>query len=294
MIVTASLPRLKPHPIPAIHPVPEYLADARLSAVYEETKAVFQVPWMGVVTMAFAHYPTFFEVLWGGYRDLAGSREFVDACAALRATAEAAAADLGPTPFCAELASMGYAEPEIDEIRKLNEVFSHGNMPYLMIAVAARLLLEGGSLSAGSVVTPFAGRHGPSRDTRLLLMEAHHVDAPTRAVFDDIKARLGLPFVNTDYRAFARWPSYFAAAWRDLAGKVPTAAYEAKIRKVHDAAVESMLALPNPGGLSSNSLIEAARKDAPLEEILNVVRLFQWLLPGLATNVAYFRTQLLR
>jgi len=36
-------------------------------------------------------------------------------------------------------------------------------------------------------------------------MEHHHVDEPTVAVYEDIKAVLKLPFVNTDYRAFARW-----------------------------------------------------------------------------------------
>ncbi|QPZ90035.1 hypothetical protein [Thioclava electrotropha] len=55
-----------------------------------------------------------------------------------------------------------------------------------------------------------------------------------------------------------------------------------------------MLALnmPNPTRLSSTELQEAARKDGPLEEILSVVRLFQWLLPGLAVNVAFLRDQL--
>ncbi len=34
------------------------------------------------------------------------------------------------------------------------------------------------------------------------------------------------------------------------------------------------------------------RKDAPFEEIRGMCRLFQWLLPGLVTNVAYLRAQL--
>jgi hypothetical protein len=46
-------------------------------------------------------------------------------------------------------------------------------------------------------------------------MEYHHADASTRLVFDDVKTALGLPFLNTDYRALARWPSYFALAWAD-------------------------------------------------------------------------------
>lgn len=287
-----DLPRRKPDPIPRIHPVPEYLADAALKRVYEETKSTLQVPWMGVVTMAFAHYPTFFGTLWSGLEPLAGSREFVEACGALRACAEEAASQLEPRPIVGDLADLGYAKREVEEIRALNEVFSHGNMPYLMIATAARLLLEGHTLGDGGSTTPFKGRHGPSTVNRLSLMEAHHVDAPTAAVYDDIKARLGLPFVNTDYRAFARWPSYFALAWRDLAKKVPTDAYEAQLAAVHDFAVEQIREMPNPGDLTSEKLINAAQRDGTADEITEVVRLFQWLLPGLAVNVAFLRHQL--
>jgi len=36
----------------------------------------------------------------------------------------------------------------------------------------------------------------------------------------------------------------------------------------------------------------AAVADAPLPEVLGVARLFQWLLPGLVTNIAFLRAQL--
>lgn len=287
-----DLPRLKPYPIPRIHPVAEYAATGELADIYERTKTGFGVPWMGVVAMAFAHYPTFFGTLWSGLEPLAGSREFVEACGALRACAEEAALQLEPSPLVGDLADLGYAKREVEEIRALNEVFSHGNMPYLMIATAARLLLEGHALGDGGSTTPFEGRHGPSNENRLSLMEAHHVDAPTAALYEDIKATLGLPFVNTDYRAFARWPSYFSLAWRDLAKKVPTDAYEAQLAEVHGFAVEQMRALPNPGDLTSEKLIKAAQQDGAADEITEVVRLFQWLLPGLVVNVAFLRHQL--
>ncbi len=286
-----ALPRLKPDPVPAVHPVPEYNADARLSAVYHDTKSVLQVPWMGVVTMAFAHYPHFYDALWGGMRELAASREFVAACRDLRSYAEDRAATLGPAPMRDLLTGLGYARRETANIRGMIEIFSHGNMPYLMIATAARLLLEGQALSSEQSVTPETARHGPSDDRFLTLIEPHHADRPTAAVYDDIKTRLGLPFVNTDYRALARWPSYFAPAWGDLAGKVQSKEYEAVVAAVHDFAVTRMLALPNPGGLTPDILTEAAADDATAEEVLDVVRLFQWLLPGLIVNVAYFRAQ---
>ena len=48
------------------------------------------------------------------------------------------------------------------------------------------------------------------------LIELHHADPTTAALYSDVRQTLGLPFVNTDYRAFARWPSYFDPAWTDL------------------------------------------------------------------------------
>jgi len=50
--------------------------------------------------------------------------------------------------------------------------------------------------------------------------------------------------------------------------------------------------LPNPGNLTAEALRRAAETDAGPAEVLQVCRLFQWLLPGLITNVAYFRHQL--
>lgn len=286
------LPRLKPSPLPPIHPVPEYLAPDTLKSVYEEMKITLQVPWMAVATMAFAHYPTFFRALWGGLKELSVSREFVDACARLRTFAEKTALGLEPHSIVTALLEHGYAEQEIEEIRALNGVFSHGNMPYIFIATVARLLLEGEGIGEKRPAEAFEGRHAPSSVNRLLLMEPHHVDAPTAAVYDSIKMTLGLPFINTDYRAFARWPSYFALAWNDLSGKASTSEYETKVTEVHNLAVEIVKALPNPDGLSPTVLTSAAKEDRASDEILDVVRLFQWLLPGLSVNVAFFRAQL--
>ncbi|MEY8841175.1 hypothetical protein AB9K41_19275, partial [Cribrihabitans sp. XS_ASV171] len=62
--MASDLPRLKPAPLPAIHPVPEYEAAGALADVYARTKHGLGVPWMGVVAMAFAHYPKFYDCLW--------------------------------------------------------------------------------------------------------------------------------------------------------------------------------------------------------------------------------------
>ncbi len=133
----------------------------------------------------------------------------------------------------------------------------------------------------------------PVIEVPFMLMDLHHLDEPTRTVYEAIKSILQLPFVNSDYRAFARWPSYFAVAWQDLREKAGSPVHETICLACHDR-VANLVAmdLPNPGGLSSDALRRAAEADASLDEVTQVCRLFQWLLPGLITNVAYFRHQL--
>ncbi|KAA3651026.1 MAG: hypothetical protein DWQ11_14960 [Proteobacteria bacterium] len=287
-----ALPRQRPDPLPAIHPLPEYLATSQRAAWYADMKQALQVPWMGVVTMAFAHYPTFFGELWRGLKPLSESTAFVDASRALRTEVEQRVAGLAPQNLCDALARHGYAPREIDTLRDVNTVFSHGNPPYLLIATLARHLLELGDLTGPHTADAFTGRHAPEVAVPLVLMEAHHADAPTQAIYADIKATLDLPFVNTDYRAFARWPSYFALAWNDLRCTVGTPAHEAICQACHDQAAARVAALPNPGKLSATALRQAAEADAPIDEVMRVCQLFQWLLPGLMVNVACFRQQL--
>lgn len=291
-----DLPRLRPEPIPPIHPLPEYLAEGQRKARYEEMKQVFQVPWMGVVTMAYAHYPTFYGTLWQGLRPLCASKPFVEAHRGNRAFVEEEIAKLAPPPITDRLGALGYAPREIESIRQIVEIFSHGNQPYVVLATIVRYLLEAGDMAGPrdpTAAPAMTERHGPAFEVPFVLMEAHHADAPTQEVYEDVKQVLKLPFVNTDYRAFARWPSYWAAAWSDLREVAGTPAHEAICQALHDRCLaQAAETLPNPGGLTAEALRAAAERDAPFDEVRDVCRLFQWLLPGLITNVAFLRAQL--
>ena len=287
-----NLPRLKPDPIPHVHPVPEFLAEGELKARYEDMKAVLRVPWMGVVTMSFAHYRAFYDALWLGARPLCASRDFTDACHRLRYLVEEKVSALRPPPLRKRLAQIGYAQRELQEIEESIEIFSEGNFPYLLLATLARLLLEGGELRSSHDIGIQTGSASPRIGGKPVLMEYHHADASTRLVFDDVKTALGLPFLNTDYRALARWPSYFALAWADLRPRLQRGEYETLVAEIHEEAVSTVRSLPNYGNLRGEALQVAARSGASEGEVLSVVRLFQWLLPALVANVAFFRAQL--
>lgn len=288
-----QLPRRPPDWIPALFPLPEYLVDGDRKDDYDDTKTVLQVPWMGVVTMAFSHYRRFYRTLWPGARPAFQSAEFVDGASRVRADAERLAATLGSNCLLEPLRASGYAPVEIDQIRKLISVFHFGNVPYATLATMARALLEGHELAPKDAsFAPFQGRHAPDVKVPFVLMEAHHAEGPTRALYKDIKEQLRLPFVNTDYRALARWPTYFTSAWHALRPHIQTPAYEHAVTEIHDLLVELSTKLPNPNGLTSAALRQAAVDDGSLDDIRRTVELFQWLLPGLILNVACFRAQL--
>ena len=287
-----DLPRLKPDSVPGIQPVPEYAATGELKRLYEKTKAGFGVPWMGVVAMAFAQYPRFYDTLWSAMAPMVGSAAFDQACGDLRTCAEQEAAALLPPNILHRLKRMGYQDREIEELRACNEIFSVGNMPYLLMASLARFLLEGGVWQNGSAPGNVLERQpGVAKP---VLIEPHHADPMIAALYADIRDTLGLPFVNTDYRAFARWPSYFSAAWLDLKVAIQSSSYDVHVGCVHERALSIAAELPNTTDLTSTALRAAAERDVSIEEVLAVVRLFQWLLPGLAINIAFLRTALYR
>ena len=285
------LPRLKPDPIPTINPVPEYLAAGDLADVYQRTRAGLNVPWMGVVAMAFAHYPRFYESLWSALAPVVASEAFASACRSLRDTAEAEARRLAPSGIASRLLDKGYSPQELVDIRTCNEVFSDGNMPYLLMATVARLLLEGHEWAGSGTLDPY---RFPAKTPRAPGSDRTASRRPKHSAgLCGYSCHLGaLPFVNTDYRAFARWPSYFSMAWADLKGAVQGPDYADTLQTVHTHAVDLASSLPNPSNASPDILRSAADKDANVPEVLAVVQLFQWLLPGLATNVAFLRHQL--
>jgi len=281
--------RLKPSPITAIFPEPEYLVSGKKQIWYEEMKAAYQVPWMGVVTMAFAHYEDFFQVLWKGLQPLTTTIEFDLACDELQAIVEKQVRVLQPENLVDKLKAKGFGERELDEIRGLIEIFHRGNLPYFLTATIARRLMEGFELNQNQEFQKRLETKAVSE--KLVLIEEHHATSEVRSLYQDIRQTLDLPFVNTDYRALARWPSYFSDAWKSLRPWIGSDEHEGICLQLHEVAnhlVSSVI--PNPERLSRGNFSQEVLQK---QEILQTTRLFQWLLPGLITNVALFKRQLM-
>ena len=129
---------------------------------------------MGVVAMAFSHYPSFYNSLWTCMEPITGAEQFRNACFELRATAENSAINLGHQNLTQNLIETGYSKSEIEDILATNEIFSAENMPYILMASLARLLLEGHDSKATSGIAK--KDIPPTFQARPVLSEYHHAD----------------------------------------------------------------------------------------------------------------------
>jgi hypothetical protein len=80
--------------------------------------------------------------------------------------------------------------------------------------------------------------------------------------------------------------------WKSFLPTLLSTKYEEKVLEIHNFIIKESLLLPNPKNVKSIQIINAAKKDKKIYEIKKVVQLFQWLLPGLITNVAFMKEQI--
>lgn len=280
-----------------VRPVPEHRADAELEAVYRDLKTTFGVPWVGVITQAVAHYRPLFVEAWRQFQPSAASHYFESRCDAIRLRAWEEVQNAFEVPgHDAKLRSVGYSDIEISCIRATLDIFDYGNPKYLVLATAIQQsLCNGRRLGNRTVSNPRDRMPRPSiRQTEPIpvMVEEHHALSGLGAVYDDIKATLRLPFVNSDYKAMARWPSYLALAWDGLRSEIDSDAYQLIRQRLHDQALQAVEDLPYTFHVPKARAIEVGLSDADACELMQVISLFQWLLPGLILNVTWFKQAL--
>jgi hypothetical protein len=289
------LPLDKPATFPPLRPIAEHRADPELAAIYEDVKRSLGVPWVGVVVQALAYYRPFFIQAYSAIRPTLVSQYFERTSTELRFLAwQGAIERFSVTDHATMLRdTFGYSERELEEIRQLLDVFDYGNPKYFLLATAVREALTGGEpIGAGQAPNPWDLLPRPpvrasSGVPRML--EEHHVDGSLRQLYDDMKSTLGLPFVNSDYKAMARWPTYLGHAWHALKPVIDTDRYVDLRQALNDRCVAAAQEVPHSYRLGRGDLQALGMSTSEIDELVQVIRLFQWLLSGLILNVTYFK-----
>lgn len=130
------------------------------------------------------------------------------------------------------------------------------------------------------------------RNRAVSMVDASQPPEGIAPIFDDIKRTLGLPLVNSDYRALASWPNYLRHAWDDLKPTIASPAYQQARDQLAIAAWDAVDAFGAPVRLSTQVLVREGIPESEIDNAVQVAQLFSGLLPGLILNIAGFQRAL--
>jgi len=276
-----------------IHLIPEHHADQALSEIYRELKVTFGVPWVGVITQAVAYYRPFFSEVWSRFSPSAKTHFFERVSDEMRLSSwEHMKESFIIGSQVDHLRKIGYSEFELSQIGAVLDIFDYGNPKYLIFATAIKEGLLTGRLFGGSkkqVRDSLPRSPVCQLDPIPVMVEEHHAHGVLCDVYADIKRTLQLPFINSDYKAMARWPSYLEQAWAALKPCIDTPAYQAARLDIHQQALAAVNNLPIAYRMSKADALLVGLTDTEIDELIHVISLFQWLLSGLILNVTHFK-----
>ncbi len=273
-----------------LQPVKPAAAEPRIRAIYDETRRVLRLPWVGALFQGYAMYPGYLEMAWRALRPSLETAQFeADATAIGNAADEAVARFYTPSYDYRDVAAMNL---DIEAIRETVDAFHVGNPRLLLVATALRRAFEEGPVGGGTQAVH--RRAGESAEEARAAGATVEMVAPEQApqnvaaLFDDIKATLHLPLVNSDYRAMALWPDYLALAWNDIKGPIGAPEYASEVRRLSGLAGEAVERFALPVAATREAAVQAGVPEDQLANLGAILRLFAELLPGLILNVAMF------
>ncbi len=264
--------------------VRESQAEGRIAEIYQEIKQALGVPHLNVVFQAYAVYPEFLGRFWEAAQPIVQSREFFELAERIGAEAYTCMHNYFAIPnLCEDVAKRGLSPDARRELTATVELFHYNNPPLLLLASAQLQAFEARVDGNGHSSQPV---EHPVFSEKPALVEEEEAAPPIRRIYDDIRRTFGLPMLNTDYRAFARWPDFLEIYWPALKSIVQSPVYDECQQGIRESAWNLARELPAPLDLSASKLIDEGMSDGQVSDVFRITEMFVRALSGLVLNVA--------
>lgn len=262
--------------------VPEADAEPRTLEIYGEIKRVLGVPQVNLLFEAYAVFPKFLDVYWQSIKRVFLNRQFFECADRLRADAYTRVHSYFSIPdFCQQMTELSLSVGGRRELAHATELFVYNDPLLLLTAAYQARAFEGDGAplraSGGGAVHPVYSKSPIQMDERSAPPEV-------KKIYEEIKAALQLPFLNPEYRAFARWPDFLKFYWATLKPALSHPLYE--VYKIHMR--ESALNLAGQLPMVSVSVQALQEAEVPQQEINGAMKVTEALLDvfaGLVLNV---------
>ncbi len=264
--------------------VREREADGRTREIFDEVRHALGIPFTPVVYQALAAYPEFLELHWRTFAPLLVSERFFQIGSRLRGEAYTRMHNYFQIEdLCEPLTEMSFSEGAKHQLGEVIDLFNYIN-PLLLVVVSAQL---------SAFEQPVGQNNGeavraehPHFVERPLLIEEETAPVPVKRIYQEIKRVLGLPVVNTDYRAFARWPDFLSEYWKALRPIVQAPSYREQQRALCESSEAMVKEVDGAIDFSLETMEQSSLPAKQIEAVVHITQTFQNILSGLVLNVA--------
>ena len=262
--------------------VSEAEASGGTRRIYEDIKHTLGLSSLELFYPALGAYPKFLDLHWQLVKPVAETAEFFDIAGRLRADAYTRAHSYFRLPDL----RLQSSEPQPDgEESRLNAAveFYHHEEPLVLLLFCYQLqALEG---QTGQLM-PTTHRQANSIFPAPELLREASADPALKKRYEEIRRSLGMPFVNSEFCAFARFPGFFGAYWEALKQMCTSPLYDECVHAARSTAWTLAAQLPGPAEITPDQLAEAGIADEEVATAARILDLFVGNLSGQLLNIS--------
>jgi len=264
--------------------VREQDAPPAVQELYQEIRESLGLAHTSVLHKVYAYYPRFLEAHWHALRPVVSTRFFFQLAERIAADAYTRMHNYFEIPdLIARTAELRFSSGAQQELRETIELFQYSN-PLLLLIVSAQMQAFDGPV--GDPVAPRDPANHPVFTQKPVFIDEETAPAPTRKIFDDMKRTFGMPVVNSDFRALARWPDFLRTYWETLRPIYASPLYQQSVYAVRENALAFARELPGPIELTVAQLSEIDMTDDQIASLVRITELFVGGLSALVLNIA--------
>ena len=265
--------------------VREREAEGRTREIFDDLKRALGVPGIPLLYQAYAPFPEFLDLHWRAFKPLLATGHFWRLADRLRGEAYTRTHNyfhIGD--LCEPLSQMSFSSGAKQQLQEVIELFNYKDAPVLLIA-STQLLAFDQAIGKGEPSLAPPVEH-PRFKEKPVLVEEEVATPMVKRTYEEIKRALGLPALNGDYKAFARWPDFLAEYWKALKPIVQSPAYREQQRGLCESSEGMARDLMLPIDFSFDALEQIGLEAKQIESIVRTTRILQNVFSGLVLNVA--------
>lgn len=281
----AAEPSLAEDPQSAFPLIAPDQAPPEVQTCLSDIQDTLGIPWKPANWRAYAMYPAVMQLFWQRLKPATQTEAFLEDAIAITELVYRNVNDWYQPSY-----QIDVDQAQQRQIQRELNAFSFGNPQLLIQQIALSRTLAGEVVGEEGNADQRRGPHAYRHPEIQLTGEqsAEEISAEMQQIYRDIKQTLGIPLVNSDYQALARWSAFFIAGWEDIKPWRERPEYQLLKQAIVQRAENAASQLRPVVVIGETEVRDRLDNPQDFEQIQQTVQMFTDVLPELIIQNALF------